>query len=326
MKALVIRKYGFPENLSVNEVPKPEIAGNEILIKVKAVSINDWDLGNIEGKSLLTRLMAGLFRPKIQIMGSDIAGVVEAVGESVSKFKVGDKVYGDLSSDKFGGFAEYVATSEDHICPMAEGMSFEVAAAIPQAGMLAYQALHDFTKIKEGMNILINGAGGGVGTYAVQMLKNRNVHLTGVDSEEKRELLQQLGYDTFINYQKEDFTESDIKYDIIIDCKTNRPFHKYSKKLKENGEYIALGGDIPKVIQLMLRSKQLEKKFGKKFSCVLLKANRNLPEINKMFENGLLTSIIDSKRFTLNEGRKALEYYAGGSYLGKVLIKVEDEA
>lgn len=324
MKALVIRKYGFPENLCVNEVPKPEIAGNEILVKVKAVSINDWDLSNIEGKSLIARLMVGLFRPKINIMGSDIAGVVEAVGENVSKFKVGDKVYGDLSSNNFGGFAEYVTTSEKHICHMAEGMSFEVAAAIPQAGMLAYQALHDFSEIKEGMNILINGAGGGVGTFVVQMLKNHNVHLTGVDSEEKRELLQQLGYDAFIDYKKEDFTESDVKYDIIIDCKTNRPFHRYSKQLKENGEYITLGGDILKVLRIMLMSKQLEKKFGKRFSCVQLKTNQNLSEINKMFENGILTSIIDSKHFTLNEGREALEYYAGGSHLGKVLIKVVD--
>lgn len=324
MKALVIRKYGFPENLSVNEVPKPHISNHEILIKVKAVSINDWDFSNIEAKSLLTRLMAGLFRPKINIMGSDIAGVVEAVGENVSKFKVGDKVYGDLSNNNFGGFAEYVATTENHICHMADGMSFEVAAAIPQAGMLAYQALYDFSEVKEGMNVLVNGAGGGVGTYIVQMLKNHNVHLTGVDSELKREGLLKLGYDSFINYQKEDFTASDIQYNLIIDCKTNRPLHRYAKKLKENGEYIALGGDLLKVIRIMLRSKQLEKKFGKKFSCVQLKANRNLPEINQMFERGQLTSIIDSKRFTLNDGRKALEYYAGGTYFGKVLIKVED--
>jgi len=324
MKAWVVRKYGFPENMSIIEVPKPEIAFNEILVKIKAVSINDWDLSNIEGKPWINRLLAGPFRPKIQIMGCDIAGVVEAVGQSVSKFKVGDKVYGDLSSHKFGGFAEYVATRENQICHMAEGMSFEVAAAIPQAGMLAYQALHDFSEIKEGMNILVNGAGGGVGTYVVQMLKNHKVHLTGVDSEAKREFLLQLGYDAFVNYQKEDFTESDIKYDIIIDCKTNRPFHRYSKKLKENGEYISIGGDLLKVIRIMLMSKQLEKKYGKKFSCVQLNANRNLPQINKIFENGLLNPIIDSKRFTLKEGRKALEYYASGLFLGKVLIKTED--
>ena len=136
--------------------------------------------------------------------------------------------------------------------------------------------------------------------------------------------MQQLGYDAFINYQIEDFTESDMKYDIIIDCKTNRPFHRYSKILKENGEYISIGGDLLKVIRIMLRSKQLEKKFGKKFSFVQLNTNRNLPEINKIFENGQLNSMIDSERFTLNEGRKALEYYASGSFLGKVLIKVED--
>lgn len=324
MKALVIKKYGSPNKLTIKEVPKPKINKNEVLIKIKAVSINDFDLGIIEGKSLINRLLAGLLRPKIQILGSDIAGDIEEIGESVTKFKIGDKVYGDLSDNKFGGFAEYVATTEKHLCRIAEGMSFDIAAAIPQAGQLAYQALYDFTKITDGQKILINGAGGGVGTYAVQMLKKHKVHLTAVDSEAKKEMLLKLGYDEFIDYRKTDFTEQSILYDIVIDCKTTKSPSQYSKILKENGMYITIGGDIPKVLWIMFMSKFLEKRYGRAFKCVVLHTNRNLPEINKMFEEGNLTSIIDPLTFTLETGREAMAYYATGEQLGKVLIVVDE--
>ncbi len=324
MKALVIKKYGSPNNLNIEEVPKPKIRSNEVLIKIKAVSINDLDLGIIEGKSLINRLLAGLFRPRIQILGSDIGGVIEEIGENVTKFKIGDKVFGDLSDNKFGGFAEYVATSEKHLCPIPEEMPFDIAAAIPQAGQLAYQAIHDFTKITDGQKILINGAGGGVGTYAIQMLRKHKVHLTGVDTEEKREMLLKLGYDEFIDYRKTDFTEQSMEYDIVIDCKTNKSPKKYKKILKENGMYITIGGDIPKVIWIMFMSKLLEKKYGRAYKCVILHTNRNLPEINKIFEEGNITSIIDPRSFTLETGREAMEYYATGEQLGKVLLVIQE--
>lgn len=326
MKALVIKKYGFPNNMNVEEVPRPKIKNNQVLIKIKAVSINDMDLGIIEGKSLINRLLAGLLRPKIQILGSDIAGVIEEIGESVTRFKVGDRVYGDLSDNKFGGFAEYVATSEKHLCPIAEGMSFDIAAAIPQAGMLAYQALHDFSEIKDGQKILVNGAGGGVGTFIVQMLGKHEVHLTGVDAEVKREMLLKSGYDEFIDYKKTDFTEQNIKYDIIIDCKTNKSLGRYKKVLKEKGMYISIGGDIPKVIRILLMSRLLEIMYGRSFKCVVLHTNRNLPEINKMFVEGQLSSVIDNHSFTLDTGREAMEYYATGKQLGKVLINIDEDS
>lgn len=325
MKALMIRKYGSPSNLKVADVPKPIVQNREVLVKIKAVSINDWDLGIINGKPFVNRVLAGLLRPKTQILGSDISGVIEAVGDKVTKFNVGDKVYGDLSSSKFGGFAEYVSIDEKHLCRMAEGMSFDIAAAIPQAGMLAYQALNDFTDITDGMKILINGAGGGVGTYAVQMLKNHNVHLTAVDEDLKRHMLLDLGYDEFIDYRKKDFTKLGIEYDLIIDCKTSKPNQRYANVLKENGMYVTLGGKLSKVFKIILFSKQLESKYGRKYKAVALKTNRNLPEINKMFEEGQLTSIIDPSYFSLDEGKEAMIYYASGHQLGKVLIKVEDE-
>lgn len=323
MKALVFDKYGSVKNLYIDEVPKPQISNNQILVKVKAVSINDWDFGIIEGTSLINRLIAGLFKPKIRILGSDISGIVEAVGAGVTCFKVGDKVYGDLSSSKFGGFAEYIVTDEKHLCHMAKDMPFDIAAAIPQAGMLAYQALYDFLDITDGMKILINGAGGGVGTYIVQMLKNHDIHLTGVDTDTKRDMLINLGYDEFIDYKKADFTELGNMYDVIIDCKTNRPLYKYARTLNENGYYVTIGGDIPKVLRILLMSKLIEKRFGRKFKGVSLQTNRNLPDINKMFEEDKLTSIIDPKIFTLDNGREAMEYYASGEHMGKVLIRIE---
>jgi NADPH:quinone reductase-like Zn-dependent oxidoreductase len=324
MKALIINKYGSPNNMRIEDVPKPKINKNDVLVKIKAVSINDLDLGIIEGKSLINRLLAGLFRPKIQILGSDIAGVIQEIGESVTKFKIGDKVYGDLSDNKFGGFAEYVATSEKHLYPIAEGMPFDAAAGIPQAGQLAYQALHDFSEFKDGQKILINGAGGGVGTFIVQMLRKHKVHLTAVDTEEKREMLLKLRYDEFIDYRKTDFTEQSTKYDIVIDCKTTKSPRKHTKILNEHGMYITIGGDIPKVLWIMFMSKFLEKRYGRVFRCVVLHTNRNLPEINKMFEEGGLTSIIDPRPFTLETGKEAMEYYATGEHLGKVLIVVDE--
>lgn len=323
MKALVNHMYGSLNNLTLEDVPKPNIKSDEILVKIKAVSINDWDLGMILGRPFVNRMLAGLFKPKIKILGSDIAGVIEAIGTDVTNFKVGDRVYGDLSNDKFGGFADYVKTTEKHLCHMAVDMSFDIAAAIPQAGMLAYQSLFDFCVIKDGMKILINGAGGGVGTYAVQMLRNYDVHLTAVDAAVKRNMLLSLGYDAFMDYKKTDFTEQDEKYDLIIDCKTNRPFKKYAQVLNNDGMYITVGGDMLKVMRIMLMSKAISKKYGKDFNCVQLSTNRNLPEINKLFEEGKLTSSIDPREFNLTSSKEAMMYYASGEHLGKVLIKVE---
>lgn len=323
MKAMVINNYGSPNNLSIEEVPKPIIKKDEVLIKIKSVSINDLDLGIIEGKSLINRLLAGLIKPRIKILGSDIAGVVEEIGESITKFKIGDRVYGDLSEYKFGGFAEYVATTEKHICHIPEGMPYDMASGIPQAGMLAYQALHDFGEIQDGQKILINGAGGGVGTFAVQMLRKKKVHITGVDKEIKKEILLDLGYDEFIDYMKTDFTDQDTEYDVVIDCKTNKSLHKYKKILKENGIYITIGGDIPKVIRILLMSKYFKIRYGRNFKAVVLHTNQHLTEINKMFDEGNLKTIIDPRNFTLETGIEAMSYYASGRQLGKVLIVVE---
>jgi len=206
MKAIVYTKYGSPEVLQLKEVNKPTPKDDEVLIKVYAVSINDWDFGLLQG-DFINRLLNGLRKPKRQILGSDIAGRIEAVGKNVSKFKTGDEVYGDLSG-RWGGFAEYVCASEKMLALKPGSMSFEEASAIPQAALLAVQGLIDKGKIHAGQKVLINGAGGGVGTFGIQIAKLYGVEVTGVDSTNKLQMLRSIGFDHVIDYTKEDFTKT----------------------------------------------------------------------------------------------------------------------
>jgi NADPH:quinone reductase-like Zn-dependent oxidoreductase len=213
MKAIVYHKYGSPEELKLQEIPKPIPKDNEALVKVVAVSINSWDWDLLRGEPLLIR-MWGLFKPRYHILGSDIAGFVEAVGPKVKYLKPGDQVFGDLSSYGWGGFAEYVCAPEHALALKPANVTFEQAASIPQAGVLAYQGLFDYGKIKSGETVLINGAGGGVGTFAIQIAKSLGAQITGVDSHEKLEMLKELGADHTIDYKKEDFTNTGKHYDL----------------------------------------------------------------------------------------------------------------
>ena len=193
MKAIVYTKYGGPEVLQLKEIEKPYPMDDEVLIKVHAVSINDWDWGLLQGASFVDRMMSGLSKPKKQILGSDIAGRIEAVGTNVTRFKPGDEVYGDLSGS-WGGFAEYVCAREKALALKPASMSFNEAAAIPQAAMLAKQGLIDKGQIKSGQKLLINGAGGGVGTFGVQIAKLYGVEVTGVDSTSKLDMLRSMAF------------------------------------------------------------------------------------------------------------------------------------
>lgn len=221
MKAVVFTRYGSPDVLELKEVDKPISKDDEVLIKIHAVSINDWDMGALDGTSFVNRLIFGLLKPKIRILGSDIAGRIEAVGKNVLKFKAGDDVFGDLSG-RWGGFAEYVCAGENALALKAPGMTYEQAAAIPQAAMLAVQGLCDKGRIAPGQKLLINGAGGGVGTFAIQIAKQYGVEVTVVDAPGKLDLLRSLGADHVIDYTREDFTKNGQAYDLILDVKTTR--------------------------------------------------------------------------------------------------------
>jgi NADPH:quinone reductase-like Zn-dependent oxidoreductase len=320
MKAIVFTKYGAPDVLELKEIDKPIPKGDEVLIKVYAVSINDWDLGLLQG-DLINRLINGLFKPKIKILGSDIAGRIEAVGKNVKKFQPGDEVYGDLSGS-WGGFAEYVCGRENALALKPVSMSFEEAAAIPQAAMLAIQGLRDKGQIHSGQKLLINGAGGGVGTFAVQIAKLSEVEITGVDSSLKLDMLRSMGYDHVIDYTQEDFTKNGKCYDLILDVKTNRSIFNCARALSLNGIYVTVGGSMVRLFQALLIGPWIRMISKKKICIVALKSNKDLDYMNELFESGKVKPVIDGP-YKLDEVPKAFRHFGEGAHKGKVVITVE---
>jgi NADPH:quinone reductase-like Zn-dependent oxidoreductase len=319
MKAIVYTKYGTPDVLELKEVEKPVPKDDEVLVKVHAVSLNDWDVALLDG-DFINRMMNGVKAPKIQILGSDIAGRIEQIGKNVSVFKVGDEVYGDLSG-RWGGFAEYVCAPENALALKSPKMSFEQAAAFPQAGMLAVQGLIDKGKIKAGQKVLVNGAGGGVGTFAVQLGKLFGVEMTGVDTDAKFEMLRSLGYNHLIDYTKTDFTRTGLKYDLILDVKTNRSAFDYFRALNPGGIYATVGGSIGKLLQIFLLSGLISMTSKKKIVVVALKANKDLDYINKLFEAGKIKAVIDGP-YPLDQVPEAFRKFAKGLHKGKVVFTV----
>ena len=317
MKAIVFTKYGTTDVLELKEIDKPVPKDDEVLIKVYAVSINDWDLGLLQG-DIINRLINGLFKPKILILGSDVAGRVEAVGLNVMKFQTGDEVYGDLSGT-WGGFAEYVCANENGVVLKPASMSFEDAAAIPQAAILAIQGLRDKGQIKSGQKILINGAGGGVGTFAVQIAKLCDVEVTGVDSSGKLDMMRSMGYDHVINYKEEDFTKSGKKYDLILDVKSNRPISDVIRVLNRTGIYVIIGGSMTRLLQALFLIPWISSISKKKICFVALKPNKDLGYMNELFEAGKVKPVIDST-YRIDEVPKALKYFQEGTHKGKVVI------
>ncbi len=319
MKAIVYTKYGTPDVLELKEIDKPIQKDDEVLIKVYAVSLNDWDLGLLEG-DFVNRLLNGFRKPKIKILGSDIAGRVEAVGKKVKKFRPGDEVFGDLSG-RWGGFAEYVCAPENALALKPASMTFEEAAAIPQAAMLAVQGLRDKGKIKSGQKLLINGAGGGVGTFAIQIAKLYGVEITGVDSSGKLELLRSMGFDHVIDYTREDFTKNGQHYDLILDVKTNRSILDYIRPLRPNGIYVTVGGSIIRLLQALMLGPWISMISKKKIGIVALKANKDLAYMSELFEAGKVKPVIDGP-YKLDEVPNAFRLFGKGAHKGKVVITV----
>lgn len=319
MKAIVFVQYGTVDVLELKEVDKPVPKDDEVLVKVSAVSLNDWDIGLING-DFVNRMMNGIRKPKRTIAGSDIAGRVDVVGKNVRKFKPGDEVFGDLSG-RWGGFAEYVCTNEDQLAVKPPAMTFEQAAAIPQAGMLAVQGLIDVGKMRSGQTLLINGAGGGVGTLGVQIAKQYNVEITGVDSGAKLDMMRALGFDHVIDYTRDDFTKTGKQYDLILDAKTNRSPFDYLPALRPNGKYVTVGGAIGRLLQVFTLGPLISRIYKKKVSLVALKANKDLDYMSDLFVKGKLKPVIDG-RYTLDQFRKAFALYAEARQKGKVVISI----
>ncbi len=319
MKAIVYFKYGTPNDLELKEVDKPVPADDEVLVKVYAASINDWDLGLLHG-DFINRMLNGIRKPKRKILGSDIAGRIEAVGKNVKQFKPGDEVYGDLSG-QWGGFAEYVCAREKSLALKPASMSFEEAAAIPQAGMLAVQGLIDRGKIKHGQKLLINGAGGGVGTFGIQIAKLYGVEVTGVDSTSKLDMMRSMGFDHVIDYTKEDFTKNGECYDLILDVKTNRSIFDYVRALCRNGVYSTVGGSTGRLFKFLFLAPVIRLIYKKHIRLVALKQNKDLVYMNELFEAGKMRPVIDGP-YRLDQVPEAFRIFGKGEHKGKMVITV----
>ena len=322
MKAITFSKYGLPKAvLELRDVPKPSPKENEVLIKIRASAVNDYDWTVVRGKPRIYRLMFGLIKPKQQIPGMELAGIIESVGKNVTSFKVGDEVYGDTSSYGFGTFAEYMCLNEKALALKPGAMSFEEAASIPHASMLAVQGLVDVGNIQKGMEILINGAGGGVGTLALNIAKLYDATVTGVDTGEKLETMKSIGFDHVIDYKEEDFTKNEKLYDLILDAKTNRSTFKYLRVLKDRGKYVTVGGTLPRLIQTLLLKKIISKLSSKSVYIVSLKTNKDLEYINKLFLSGDIKPVIDGP-YKLEEVPGVIQYFGEAKHTGKIVVSI----
>jgi NADPH:quinone reductase-like Zn-dependent oxidoreductase len=319
MKAIVYTTYGPPDVLRLAEVAKPVPMDGEVLVKVQAASANPLDWHLMRGKPFLVRLMVGgLLRPKNTILGSDVAGRVEAVGGAVTRFQPGDEVFGGKG---VGGFAEYVCVSEDRLARKPAGLSFEEAAAVPGAAITALQGLRDRGKIQRGQKVLIEGASGGVGTFAVQLAKAFGAEVTGVCSTRKVDTARSLGADHVIDYTREDFTQNGKQYDLIVATNAHHSIFEYKRALSPQGTYVMVGGGRKQILQALFLGPWIARR--KKLGSLLVKRNpENLIFLKELLDAGTLVPVID-RRYPLSEAAEALRYLEEGHAKGKVVITVE---
>ena len=323
MKAVVYTKYGSPDVLHVTEVDKPVAKEGEVLVKIHAASINSWDWDQLRGKQLLVRFIGGLRRPKYQILGADIAGRIETVGKKVSYFQPGDEVFGDIAGRGFGGFAEWVAVPQKFLAKKSPRMTFEQAAALPQAGLLALQGLHYKNALKQDQQLLINGAGGGVGTIALQYAKTTGATVTCVDRSEKFDMLRSLGADHLIDYREQDYTRTGHTYDLILDVIAHRSVADYKRALKPGGTFVMVGGSMGGLLfQMMLVQPILSPFENKRLGIMGYKPNRkDLDRLSQLFEEGRIIPVID-RSFPLHEVPAALQYLGDGLAKGKITVNI----
>lgn len=320
MKAIISNNYGSPDVLELKEVKNPIPNDDQVLVKIYAASLNYANLVLLTGKPFLARFAFGLSKPKYIIPGGDISGRIESVGKNVKHFKPGDEVFGDLSGCGWGGFAEYVTVPEDALVLKPNNISFEEAAAVPMAATTALQSLRDKGKIKSGQRVLINGASGGVGTFAVQIAKSFGAEVTGVCSTRNLDIVQSLGADYVIDYTKEDFTKNTEQYDLILAVNGYQPISAYKRSLSPNGNYVMVGGSGVQLTQAMLLGPLLSITGRKKMGSFLQRANQNdLMFIKELIEAGKLKPIID-KRYELSEVPNAFRCFEEGHTQGKIVI------
>lgn len=323
MQAIIYTKYGGPDQLHPAAIAQPVPRKNELLIKVHTASINSWDWDLLRGKPFLVRLLGGLTRPKHQVLGADIAGIVESVGSDIKSFRPGDAVFGDIAGAGFGGFAEYAKAPEHLLAKIPEGMSMDQAAAMPQAGLLALQGLRYKKPLSAGQHLLINGAGGSVGTLALQYAKHMGAMVTCVDKEEKFATLRSLGADHLVDYRKEDYTARGIQYDYILDVVAHRTAASYASALKPTGVFAMIGGSMGGLLARMMLVQPLLSAFSSKKMGIMgyRVSSKGLEELASLCSQGIMKPVID-KIFPLSETADAFRYFEKGDFKGKILIKL----
>ena len=316
MKAIVYTRYGSPEVLQFGDVAQPVPAAHEALVRVKAASVNKGDWHLLHGEPFLVRPGAGLRRPKHTILGADVAGVVVAVGSDVTRLRPGDEVFGDLSADGRGGFAEYVAAPAAALALKPANVTFAHAAAVPTAAVTALQGLRSHGQVQPGERVLINGASGGVGTFAVQIARALGAEVTAVASTRKLEMARKLGADQVIDYTRDDFTQSGARYDVIFDTVGNRTVAEYRQALAPTGRFVTTNF-LPALVVL---GPWLAMRGGQRMTNMLAKPDRqDLEFIAALMAAGDVVPVID-RCYALDEVADALRYVGAGHASGKVII------
>jgi NADPH:quinone reductase-like Zn-dependent oxidoreductase len=326
MKAIVYTEYGPPDVFQLKEVEKPTPKEDEVLVKVHAASVNSADATMSRGEPFLARLWSGFLKPKYQILGSDIAGRVEAVGSNVKQFKPGDEIFGDIAARGWGGFAEYVSVPENALALKPTNLTFEEAAAVPQAAVVALQGLRDKGRIKSGQKVLINGASGGIGTFAVQLAKSFGAEVTGVCSTRNLDMVGSLGADHVIDYTHEDFTQNGGRYDLVFTVVGYHSIFDYQRALTPEGIYVGSTNATALIFQVMLLGPFISMTGGNKMVNLMAKENQeDLVFLRELVEAGKVAPVI-ARRYPLSEVADAVRYYGEGHSRGKVVITVEHDS
>lgn len=321
MKAVTYTRYGPPDVLQLNEIEKPAPKEGEVLVEVRAVALNAYDWRMLMADPFIVRLATGgYFKPAKTIPGVDIAGKVVAVGPNAQQLRVGDEVYGDISRATNGGCAEYVCVPENAMALKPAKISFEQAAAVPMAAVTALQGLRDVGKVKPGQKVLIYGASGGVGTFAVQVAKALGAEVTAVCSSRNVEMVRSLGADHVIDYTKQDFTNNSEQYDVILAANGSRSIFDYKRALKPQGVYVMAGGAGPQLFQALFLGPMLSKRDGQTLTHITAQPSQgDLKVMNELMQSGKVVPVIE-RCYPLKETAEAMRYLHEGHARGKLVI------
>jgi NADPH:quinone reductase-like Zn-dependent oxidoreductase len=336
MKAILYHEYGSPDVLELKDIDKPVVEDNEVLVRVHAASVNRLDWHLMRGSPYIARLQAGLRKPKDSVLGADVAGQVEAVGKHVTKFQPGDEVFGSLFGHGFGAFAEYVSVSDDLLELKPANLSFDQAAAVPVAALTALQGLRDHGRIEPGHKVLIIGASGGVGTFAVQIAKSFGAEVTGVCSTRNLDMVRSIGADHVIDYTQEDFTQGGQRYDLIFELAGSRSPSDIRRVLTSKGTLVLIGHGESKGRWIgpfgrMIRALVLSRFVSQRMASYTAKPNYSsgpnkgdLATLKELIEAGKITPVID-RTYSLSETPEAIRYLEEGHARGKVVITASGE-